>query len=87
MNLVLVRAIVDLAAFLSLSGEKVIAPDAAQAQLEQLAFSLKELSAGERAVFVRTVALLAQEEAAAGVSLTRQRFVAALPASLGRKMS
>jgi hypothetical protein len=47
MNPVLMKAIVDLAVFCGVSGDDIVHPDAAVAQLEQLAFTLKQLTSAQ----------------------------------------
>jgi len=75
---------VDACAFLELSGDDVVDPDAAVAQLEGIAFTLKaELSAEECREFSSYVADLARRERAAGSDEERVTFLERLPEYLG----
>ncbi len=66
MNEILMRAIVDCIAFVELSGDEVIDPDAAVNLLESLASMLKDLSLTDRKTFARCVAKMEVEERAYG---------------------
>ena len=82
MSQVLMRAVVDAAVFVGLSGDDVIQPDAAVAYLEQLASTMKDLTGEERDTFARYVANLAKEERAEGRT-ERADFLARLCDDLG----
>jgi len=62
MSEVLVRAVADVAAFLALSGDDVVRPDAAVGQLEQLPRTLRALDDGDRRKFLAVVARMRREE-------------------------
>jgi hypothetical protein len=83
MNPTLMKAIVEYAAFLSLSRDDVIQPDAAVAQLEQLATALKELSPADRQTFSRFINSLAAQERQRGRDKNRLSFLETLPQNLG----
>jgi citrate lyase beta subunit len=83
MNATLMKSIVESAAFLSLSGDDAVQPDAAVAQLEQLAATLKEMSQEDRQTFVRYINDLAQQERRAGKDKERIAFLETLPENLG----
>jgi len=78
------KLVVDSCAFLELSGDDVVSPDAAVAQLEAIAFTLKEeLTAEERREFVNYIEELATQERAGGRDEARTTFLAQLPEALG----
>ncbi len=83
MNPKLMRSIVDLAAFLSLSCEDIVQPDAAVEQLERLASTLGEMTAEDRHVFAHYVNGLAHQEAHAGNDKSLASFLKTLPENLG----
>jgi hypothetical protein len=85
MNATLMRSIVEHAAFLALSGDDIVNPDAAVAQLEQLAEGLKELSSEDRLQFVRFIQALSEQERKAEKSRERIAFLETLPENLGIK--
>jgi hypothetical protein len=78
------KAVIDLAAFLELSDDDVVDPDAAVEQLEILAFNLKHLTQEERQVFIhfisKTVADLETKELSNDNLVS---FLRSLPDSLG----
>ena len=76
------KAIVESAAFLALSGDDVINPDVAVAQLEQLAAILKTLTPSEREEFIAYVQNLASSERRSG-NAKRADFLSSLPSDLG----
>jgi hypothetical protein len=82
MNRTLMSAIVELAAFLALSGDDIVNPDAAVSQLEQLSAKLRELSAPDREAFISFVQELAEAERKRGDS-SRAEFLAVVPENLG----
>jgi hypothetical protein len=82
MNQILMRAVLELAMFLALSGDDIVNPDAAVSQLEQLASILKGLTKEERDTFVRFAQELAVLEQQAGRN-ERAIFLSSLPDDLG----
>jgi len=82
-NKILLRALVECAAFAELSGEDVIDPDAAVALMEQLATLLGELEPRDRVEFIAFVEALAASERAASGENERARFLAGLPEAFG----
>jgi len=83
MNPTLMRAVVEAVVFAGLSNDDVIQQDAAVAQLEQLASILKELSAEDRATFVRYVQTMAASEERDFGRTARVEFLSSIPESLG----
>ena len=83
MNPKLMKSIVDFAAFLSLSGEDVVQPDAAVEQLEQLASTLKEMTHEDQQIFVHYINELARLEGQAGKDKRLTSFLETLPENLG----
>lgn len=67
----MMRAVLEMAAFLELSSDDVIDPAAAVAQLEQMSFFLKGLSPAERDVFLGFVE---QRAAADRADPSRQQY-------------
>jgi len=82
MNKALMRAVAEAALFAGLSPDDVVQPDAAVAQLEQLAAALKALSAGERETFRHFLDDLANDEAKSGTS-ERAEFLRSVFENLG----
>jgi len=82
MNRTLMRAIVDFASFLSLSGDDDVNPDAAVAQLEQMSSSLKTLSSKDKQAFVLFIEDLLTGARKRGDQQYIE-FLAALPDDLG----
>jgi len=83
MNRLLMQAIIDLAAFLELSGEDVLSQDAAVSQLEGLSFTLRNLKPEERKMFATYIEEVFNIEQQAGSNNERSRFLASLSESLG----
>ena len=83
MNTILMRTVVDFAAFLSLSEDEMVNPDAAVAQLEYLAAALKQLNLEERLLFIRFTKNLAEEETQLYGASQRTRFLDTLAQNLG----
>jgi hypothetical protein len=82
MNPTLMKAIVDFAAFLSLSTDDVVNPDAAVAQLEQLAGTLSQLNADERRTFSNFVEGMKKSEKSSA-NQDRLEFLDSLVQNLG----
>jgi len=82
MNRALMRAVAEAVIFAGLSPDDVVQPDAAVAQLEQLAAVLKALSAGERETFRQFLDDLADDEAKGGTS-EREEFLRSAFENLG----
>lgn len=76
---ILMQALADQAAFLALSGNDVVNPDAAVAQLELLGALLQALSPDERRVFIGFCRELAESER----DPERGEFFESLPENLG----
>ena len=83
MNKVLATAVIDYAAFLSLSDDRDVHPDVAVAQLESLASLLQQFTEGERREFVTYIAEVRLNEAKKGASSARLEFLELLAADLG----
>ena len=62
MNQTLMRLVLESAAFLELSGDDIVKPDSATAQLEEMAAQLQTLSEAERRELTEFAELLAREE-------------------------
>lgn len=77
------KAVVQYAAFLELSGDDVVNPDAAVRELEALSQTLEALSSTERRDFVRFVEDYAESEHRQGQSQSRVEFIKSLPEALG----
>jgi hypothetical protein len=78
-NHIVLTALVDLIAFLALSGEETVHEDAALAQLESTGALLKCLSPDEREQFLAFVRGAAEREE----NQERAEFLRSLPFSLG----
>ena len=83
MNEILMQAVVECAAFLELSGDDVVNPDAAVRQLEGLASTLRELTPPDRIAFTEFVEDLARSELENHGSTRRVQFLQTLPENLG----
>jgi len=77
------RAVIQSAAFLELSGDDIIHPDAAVRELESLSESLQMLNATERKVFADFAARYADSELKANQPQQRVEFIRSLPQALG----
>jgi hypothetical protein len=75
----LVCSLVELLMFLELSGEEIVDPDAAVAQLEAIAALLQELSEEERATIIDEIILIGK----ANPDPRAREFIIDLPGSLG----
>ena len=83
MNRILMQALVEYAVFLGLSEDDVLDPDIAVAQLEQLTWMLKGLSAPEREVLTRFIEeMVITESQDPGSSKERTEFISSLPEEL-----
>ena len=83
MNPTLMRALADLAVFLTGSDDQTVDPDAAVRELETLASHLRELSDADRHAFIIYVTgTLASESHAAG-DTKRETILRKLPSDLG----
>jgi hypothetical protein len=83
MNPILMSLVVEYCAFLELSDDEVVQPDAAIRCLEMIAHHLQLLGDDDRHTFVRHVRELARKESMAGGSAERVEFLATLPEHLG----
>jgi hypothetical protein len=83
MNEMLMRAVVEAAAFAALSGDDVIQPDAAVSHLEQLGAILNELSPSEQGELKAFFASMADSEKQSGSIAERIQFLRSLADSLG----
>jgi hypothetical protein len=83
MNAILIRIIVDCAAFLELSDDSVVDRDAAVQQLEQIASMLEKLSPSEQAEIVNHIKTYALEEGSARGKGRYWQFLENLPDALG----
>jgi hypothetical protein len=83
MNASLLRAIVECACFVGLSGDDVVHPDAAVAHLEQLGAILKELPGQERLEVVTFIESMADAEEREAGRTERVQFLRSLAENLG----
>jgi len=83
MNERLMRALLDQAAFLELSGDDVIAPDAAVRQLEEIAAAMQSLLPEERAALLACSRRLADEERERNGDAPRVHFLMSIGQRLG----
>jgi hypothetical protein len=83
MNEHLMRAIIQHAAFLELSGDDVVDPDAAVRELEGLAATLKRLSSSERNAFAEFTNRYADSEQKKGQTEEYVNFVRSFPEGIG----
>ena len=83
MNKALIVAIANLAAFLELSDDDVVDPDAAVQQLEDLGATLKELHSAELRILCRSLSEYADEERERGASPERVGVLRGLAEHLG----
>jgi hypothetical protein len=83
MNRHLMEAIIQYAAFLELSGDEVINPDAAVRELESLASTLASLSQQERKIFIDFTTQYADKEQRGNQPMKRVKFIRSIPESLG----
>jgi hypothetical protein len=83
MNEHLMKAIIRSAAFLELSGDDILNPDAAVRELESLSHDLQMLSPAERRELVDFALRYAEEEARMGQPQRRVEFIRSLPQALG----
>ena len=79
MNRVLVQVIAQLASFLEFAGEDVLELEAAVRQQEDMACKLQQLTAAERAEFIRLLNQVADESPYA----TERAYLRSLPELLG----
>ena len=80
---VITCALVHVIAFLGLSGEEVVDPDAATSQLEDVAAILRQLDESSRREFIACVEEIARRERDRSGDIARSAFIAALPSYLG----
>jgi acyl-CoA reductase-like NAD-dependent aldehyde dehydrogenase len=78
-NRVLVQVIAQLASFLEFAGEDVLELEAAVKQQEDMAFKLQQLTAAERAEFIRLLNQVADESPFAA----ERAYLRSLPELLG----
>jgi hypothetical protein len=83
MNQILMRIVVDCAAFLELSDDSAVDPDAAVFQLEQIAAALCELTADERAKFTTFAKDHAQRLETLEGKTERSELIGRLPQQFG----
>ena len=83
MNKTLIKVIVQNLAFLELSGDDIINPDAAVRAIESVATELDALTDREKAMFSDFVGKLADEEERAGQPQERVEFIRSIPEALG----
>jgi hypothetical protein len=77
------QIIIDFAAFLELSGDDIIHPDAAVTQLEIMASGLRVLGEEDRRIFVQFIGDVAATRQAEGCSEELLNFLRSLPSDLG----
>ena len=82
MNPVLMNIVLDALAFLELSGDEVVHPDAAVGLVESIAACLKSLAPADRQVFLEFVEVEARAAALRDDSRVAQ-FLRTLPEALG----
>jgi hypothetical protein len=83
MNSVLVRAVVEALAFLELSSDEAIDPDAAVKAMEEISYRLQALSKRDKATFCKMVRALADDLTREGDSQERIDFVRSIPFGSG----
>lgn len=83
MNPILMKAIIDLAAFLELSDDDTVDPDAAVQQLEELVAALSQLTIPEREELVAYVDELIQDQQEQAGSKEYIDFLLSFPESFG----
>ena len=76
------RAVVDAAIFVAMSGDDVVDPDAAVAYLEQLSATLKDLAPEDRRHLVEVITNMESADRRAGLT-DRADFLSALADNLG----
>ena len=76
---ILLQCVTDLLAFLELSEDSVVDPDAAVAQMEGVAHSLQWLTPGDRRALIEGIRALADKEEAED----KRSFLIDLPEGLG----
>ena len=79
MNEVLMGIVVDMMAFLELSGDEVVDPDAAVSCLENISGELQRLDGANRRVFLNHV----KKQAAREQDQRRKEFLQSLPEAAG----
>jgi hypothetical protein len=82
MNEILMQAVLELAMFLDLSGDDVLDPDTAVAQLEFLASILQNLTPKEQKILVQYARQMSFSEQQIGRA-ERAEFLLSLPKALG----
>lgn len=83
MNRILMRTIVEAVAFLSLSDDTTVDPDAAVGQLEQIASLLRELSQEDQDALTSYIQELANIAITSDGNQERYKFLLSLPEHLG----
>jgi len=83
MNEHLMKSIIQCAAFLELSGDDIVNPDAAVRELETLSHELQMLSLTERQAFIDFTSHDAEDEVRRGQPQRRTEFIKSLPETLG----
>ena len=83
MNEILLKAIIDLAAFLELSGDDILDPDAATTQLDNLTAVLSGLTQPERDKFIAYIEKMSKDFAEHGSDERFLRFLLSFPESFG----
>jgi hypothetical protein len=83
MNGCVLEALIDCLAFLSLSDDDTVNPDAAVGALEQAAFILRKMPANEQSEFRDFLSDMVQSEATAKRGEEYRQFLRRLPAELG----
>jgi hypothetical protein len=86
MNRQLMKVMIELIVFLGLSGDDVVNPDAAVAQLEAIANDLRALGPNDKTALVRFINEYADELSAAGDSSERAEFIREIPSSIGLEL-
>jgi hypothetical protein len=83
MNEILMRTVIDALAFLALSNEDVVDPDASIAQVEILASRLRELPEAEKAQLLRYMGELLKESTEKAMDERWLNFLRNAPEDLG----
>lgn len=83
MNQALMKALVEVMAFLELSDDDIVDPDAAIRMMEEIVAELQRLTRAERQSFIDFVGRMAADEAAANGRTPRLQFLERVPESSG----
>jgi len=83
MNPILIDALIDLLAFLELSGDDVVNPDSAVQAMESAAATLQKLSPEDRRVFIDHLHHQTDVQRKRGADQERVKFLESLAGNIG----